>query len=175
MVRRARRQLAVGARARMRARQPDAALRRPPQLGLRSDGGLRRLEVAVHGKSFAARVGARLVGGENGNLAADAKSLERAGLLHELGRTGITVSIWDKPGRLSWTDWEKVRLAPYYTKRILAPSPILNSIGDVATLNNERLKTIRVLSAAARADAFRRGAGEVPTCHGSSGRGSRRR
>lgn len=72
-------------------------------------------------------------------LAADAKTLERAGLLHELGRTGITVSIWDKPGRLSSTEWEKVRLAPYYTERILAPSPILNGIGEVATLNNERL------------------------------------
>jgi HD-GYP domain-containing protein (c-di-GMP phosphodiesterase class II) len=72
-------------------------------------------------------------------LAADAKNLERAGLLHELGRTGIAVSIWDKPGRLGSLEWEKVRLAPYYTERILAPSPLLSGIGDVATLNNERL------------------------------------
>lgn len=76
---------------------------------------------------------------KSAGLPGDAKTLERAGLVHELGRTGITVSIWDKPGRLGSTEWEKVRLAPYYTERILAPSPILSGVGEIATLNNERL------------------------------------
>lgn len=72
-------------------------------------------------------------------LGTDAKKLERAGFVHELGRTAVTVSIWDKPGSLGATEWEKIRLVPYYTERILAPSPVLRDIGEVATLNNERL------------------------------------
>jgi HD-GYP domain-containing protein (c-di-GMP phosphodiesterase class II) len=44
--------------------------------------------------------------------------LRRAGLLHDLGRTGVSNRIWEKPGPLSGDDWERVRLHPYYTERI---------------------------------------------------------
>ena len=45
--------------------------------------------------------------------------LRHAGLLHDLGRSGISSSIWEKPGPLTQDDWERVRLHPYYTERIL--------------------------------------------------------
>jgi HD-GYP domain-containing protein (c-di-GMP phosphodiesterase class II) len=45
--------------------------------------------------------------------------LGRAGLLHDLGRTGVSSRIWEKPGPLSGDDWERVRLHPYYTERII--------------------------------------------------------
>jgi response regulator RpfG family c-di-GMP phosphodiesterase len=40
----------------------------------------------------------------------DAAALRRAGLLHDLGRVGVSAGIWGKPGPLSERDWEKVRL-----------------------------------------------------------------
>jgi HD-GYP domain-containing protein (c-di-GMP phosphodiesterase class II) len=58
---------------------------------------------------------ARVLGMEEDRISA----LSRAGLLHDLGRTGISSSIWEKPGLLSQDDWERVRLHPYYTERIL--------------------------------------------------------
>ena len=54
---------------------------------------------------------------------AEALALRRAGLLHDLGRVGISASVWTKPGPLTEREWEQVRLHPYYTERILARLP----------------------------------------------------
>lgn len=70
---------------------------------------------------------------------AEALSLWRAGLLHDLGRVGISAGIWTKPGPLTEREWEQVRLHPYYTERILARAPALATIGAVAALHHERL------------------------------------
>src|SRR5690606_32906058 len=43
-----------------------------------------------------------------------------AALLHDLGRVGVPSGTWEKPGQLSTADWERMRLHPYYTERILA-------------------------------------------------------
>lgn len=48
----------------------------------------------------------------------------RAALLHTLGRIGVPNTLWDAPGPLSTGDVERLRLAPYYTGRILAHSPL---------------------------------------------------
>jgi HD-GYP domain-containing protein (c-di-GMP phosphodiesterase class II) len=71
--------------------------------------------------------------------AADAITLRRAGLIHDLGRVGIANGVWDKPGPLTDGEWEHVRLHPYFTERILARPPALARLGALAALHHERL------------------------------------
>ena len=94
---------------------------------LRGDGRLRRHQIALHAGPFdrawprwrPARAGAA------GWSEADVTALRRAGLLHDIGRVGVSAGIWGKPGALSEREWEQVRLHPYYTERVLArPEPL---------------------------------------------------
>jgi HD-GYP domain-containing protein (c-di-GMP phosphodiesterase class II)/DNA-binding CsgD family transcriptional regulator len=71
--------------------------------------------------------------------AADATALRRAGLVHDLGRVGVTATIWNKKGRLNDGEWEQVRLHPYYTERILSRTRALAPLGQLAALHHERL------------------------------------
>jgi HD-GYP domain-containing protein (c-di-GMP phosphodiesterase class II) len=64
--------------------------------------------------------------------------LHRAGLVHDIGLHGVPVTILDKPGPLSVTEWERVRLSAYYTERVLARPAVLARIGAVAALAHER-------------------------------------
>lgn len=66
-------------------------------------------------------------------------ALRRAGLVHDVGRVGVAARIWAAPGPLSADDWEKVRLHPYYTERVLGRSPFLSGLKGVAALHHERL------------------------------------
>ena len=47
------------------------------------------------------------------------RRIRRAALVHDLGRVGITNAIWDRREPLSAGDWERIRLHPYLTERIL--------------------------------------------------------
>jgi response regulator RpfG family c-di-GMP phosphodiesterase len=69
----------------------------------------------------------------------DAKLIRRAGYLHDIGKVGLSAGIWSKSGLLNGREWEKVRLHPYYTERVLAHSPGLACIGVLAALHHERL------------------------------------
>ena len=82
---------------------------------------------------------AALAAQQPGWSALDAKDVWRAGLLHDIGRTGVSSGIWDKAGPLSEREWEKVRLHPYYTKRVLARPEELARLGAIAALHHERL------------------------------------
>ena len=66
-------------------------------------------------------------------------SLRRAGLAHDLGRVGVTNTIWEKPGPLGFGEWERVRLHAHYTERAFAQSPALAPIGRLAGSHHERL------------------------------------
>jgi HD-GYP domain-containing protein (c-di-GMP phosphodiesterase class II) len=68
----------------------------------------------------------------------DPSSVRLAALLHDLGRTAVGTGIWEKPGRLSSTEWEQVRLHPYHTERILARSRALEPLARVAAMHHER-------------------------------------
>lgn len=63
----------------------------------------------------------------------------RAALAHGLGRLGVSNAIWDKRGPLGAGEWERVRLQPYLTERMLQQSPALNPIGVLAGQVRERL------------------------------------
>ena len=59
----------------------------------------------------------------------DAKLVRRAGLVHDLGRLGVSNAIWDKRGPLTAAELERVRLHPYLTERMLASSEALAPLG----------------------------------------------
>ena len=64
--------------------------------------------------------------------------LRRAALLHDLGRVAVSNRIWEKPAALSTTEWERVRLHPYQTERILARSRVLEPLARTAGMHHER-------------------------------------
>jgi len=66
-------------------------------------------------------------------------TLRRAALLHDVGLHGVPASILDKPGPLTGAETERMRLASYWTARVLARPPALARIGAIASLANERL------------------------------------
>jgi HD-GYP domain-containing protein (c-di-GMP phosphodiesterase class II) len=69
----------------------------------------------------------------------DIRTLRRAGLVHDLGRLGVSNAIWDKRGSLTAVERERVRLHPYLTERILSASPALSQLGVLAAQHHERL------------------------------------
>jgi HD-GYP domain-containing protein (c-di-GMP phosphodiesterase class II) len=70
---------------------------------------------------------------------AEARTIRRAGLVHDLGRLGVSNAVWDKPRPLTLTEMERVRMHPYLTERMLASSPALVEVAAVAVLHHERL------------------------------------
>jgi HD-GYP domain-containing protein (c-di-GMP phosphodiesterase class II) len=67
------------------------------------------------------------------------KTLWRAALVKEIGRTGISSSIWEKTTSLTEREWERVRLHTYYVERIFARTPALTKLGALASLHHERM------------------------------------
>ncbi len=73
-------------------------------------------------------------------LPADSVALvRRAALAHDLGRAGVSNSVWEKPGALGFGEWERVRLHPHFSERAFAQSVALAPIGLVAGAHHERL------------------------------------
>jgi HD-GYP domain-containing protein (c-di-GMP phosphodiesterase class II) len=83
---------------------------------------------------LAAEAGTRL-----GFSEGDLRTLRRAGLVHDLGRLGISNAIWDKPGPLGAGEWERVRLHPYLTERMLRQSQALAPLAAITVQHRERL------------------------------------
>lgn len=69
----------------------------------------------------------------------DVTVLRRAALVHDLGRLGVSNSIWDKKATLLRGDWERLRMHPYLTERMLAASPPLAPLATLAGQHHERL------------------------------------
>jgi HD-GYP domain-containing protein (c-di-GMP phosphodiesterase class II) len=65
-------------------------------------------------------------------------TVRRAGLVHDLGRVGVPGGVWDHAGPLTVDGWEKVRLHPYLTERILSRSDALAPLARVAACHHER-------------------------------------
>ncbi len=69
----------------------------------------------------------------------DARTAYRAAIVHDLGRLGISNSIWDKRGPLGPGEWERIRFHPYITERMLGQSAALAPLGRIAVQHRERL------------------------------------
>jgi HD-GYP domain-containing protein (c-di-GMP phosphodiesterase class II) len=90
-----------------------------------------------HSRAVADLVAA--AGAELGLSEAEARTLRRAGLVHDFGRLGVSNAIWDKRGPLGAGEWERVRLHPYLTERMLQQSAVLAPLGTIAVQHRERL------------------------------------
>jgi DNA-binding CsgD family transcriptional regulator len=59
--------------------------------------------------------------------------------VHDFGRLGISNAIWDKRGPLGAGEWERIRLGPYLSERMLEGSEALAPLGAIAVQHRERL------------------------------------
>jgi HD-GYP domain-containing protein (c-di-GMP phosphodiesterase class II) len=69
---------------------------------------------------------------------AEQRMLRRAGLVHDLGRLGISNAVLDKRGPLTDGDWERIRIGPYLTERMLRQSEALAPLAAIAVQHRER-------------------------------------
>lgn len=119
----------------------DAVLDAEPALARRVDGSdldgvlgamadlvdLKSPYLAGHSRGVANLAGeAARVSGRSSD---DVVIVRRAALIHDLGRLGVSNSVWDKPGPLTETERERVRLHPYLTNRMLARVAALGRSG----------------------------------------------
>jgi DNA-binding CsgD family transcriptional regulator len=65
--------------------------------------------------------------------------LHRAALLHDIGRLSVPNRVWEKPGKLSRSEWEVVRMHAYWTERVLSQSALLRDAAELASAAHERL------------------------------------
>ena len=70
---------------------------------------------------------------------ADITRLYRAGLVHGLGKLGVSNHIWEKTGILTTAETERMRMYPYLTGRILSRVEGLESVVSLATKHEERI------------------------------------
>ncbi len=90
-----------------------------------------------HSRSVAALAGAASV--ELGLAAGDAAVVRRAGHLHDVGRIGVSNQVWSKPAELTGAEWERVRMHPYLTDRVLSRIPGLADVAAVGRAHHEHL------------------------------------
>jgi len=91
------------------------------------------------GHSVAVAELAEAAGHRLGLSAGQTLMLRRAGFVHGFGRLGVSNSIWDRPGPLSAGEWERIRMYPYLTERMLYQSAALAPLGEIAVQHRERL------------------------------------
>lgn len=70
---------------------------------------------------------------------AEVTRLYRAGLVHGLGKLGVSNQIWEKKGPLTTAETERLRMYPYLTGRILNRVDGLKSVVSLATKHEERI------------------------------------
>jgi HD-GYP domain-containing protein (c-di-GMP phosphodiesterase class II) len=72
-------------------------------------------------------------------LGVAAGPLRRAAHLHDIGRAAVPNGVWEKPGPLTSSDWERVRLHAYHSERILSRCAPLAACAPLAGMHHERL------------------------------------
>jgi HD-GYP domain-containing protein (c-di-GMP phosphodiesterase class II) len=97
---------------------------------------LRSIFRAGHSRAVAEL--AALAAAEAGLPEQEVAGVRRAALVHDIGLHAIPASILDKPGPLTPTERERLRMSPYYTERMLARPSALARIGAVASCAHER-------------------------------------
>ena len=70
---------------------------------------------------------------------AELRDLRRAGLLHDIGKLGVSTLILDKPDRLTERERAEIRVHPAYTQRILERVAAFTGIVEIASAHHERL------------------------------------
>lgn len=65
--------------------------------------------------------------------------IRRAGWVHDLGRAGVSASVWAKPGPLTDAEQERVRLHAYLVERMFTRPEPLRRVGLLAAAHHERM------------------------------------
>jgi HD-GYP domain-containing protein (c-di-GMP phosphodiesterase class II) len=74
-----------------------------------------------------------------GLSAEDVTATRRAGYLHDVGRIGVSNQIWSKPAELTGAEWERVRMHPYLTDRVLTRISGLANVAAIARSHHEHV------------------------------------
>jgi HD-GYP domain-containing protein (c-di-GMP phosphodiesterase class II) len=70
--------------------------------------------------------------------ATEAMLARRAALVHDVGRFGVSATVWDRPGPLPSGDRERMRMHTYYVERIFSRPEPLRRVGHLAATHHER-------------------------------------
>jgi HD-GYP domain-containing protein (c-di-GMP phosphodiesterase class II) len=65
--------------------------------------------------------------------------IQRAALLHDIGKLGVSNTILDKPDRLTDEEFALVKRHPFYSQRILEQIPSFQEVAQIAGAHHERL------------------------------------
>lgn len=79
------------------------------------------------------------IGRHFGMSEAELKKIRRAGLLHDIGKLGVSNAILEKPGKLDAEEFAVVRQHPYHTYEILRRVPAFADFCADAAAHHERL------------------------------------
>lgn len=74
-----------------------------------------------------------------GFSAEELRALQRAALLHDIGKLGVSNLVLDKPGKLTDEEWREMKRHPEYTQRILERVACFRELADFASAHHERL------------------------------------
>ena len=69
---------------------------------------------------------------------AEVARARRAGLVHDLGRTAVPNSIWDKPAALTRAEFDRVQLHPLLTEQMLRRAGALAELNPLAACHHEK-------------------------------------
>ncbi|MGD8167203.1 HD domain-containing phosphohydrolase [Herbiconiux sp. P16] len=90
-----------------------------------------------HSRNVAAL--AEAAAGQLGLAAGEVTAIRRAGHLHDVGRIGVSNQVWSKPAELTGAEWERVRMHPYLTDRVLTRITGLGRVAAIARAHHEHL------------------------------------
>lgn len=82
---------------------------------------------------------ADMIAAELGHGADERRVLRRAGLLHDLGKLGVSNDILDKNGRPTEDEWATIRMHPVHGERILSRVDAFKDLAPLALSHHERL------------------------------------
>jgi len=82
---------------------------------------------------------ARRLGESMGEGAHACRLLYRAGLLHDIGKLGVSNRILDKPGKLTDAEFAEIKKHPRYSREILDPVDAFRDVLAPACYHHERL------------------------------------
>ena len=68
----------------------------------------------------------------------DTAALRRAALVHDFGTSSVPNSIWDKPGPLTRTEFDRVELHPMLTEQMLRRTPAFSTLTPAASAHHEK-------------------------------------
>jgi HD-GYP domain-containing protein (c-di-GMP phosphodiesterase class II) len=108
--------------------------------GLRAMGDFTDLQSRwFRGHSAGVAALAREAAGRYGITRAEATLVERAGFVHDVGRVGVSASLWDAPRPLRDREWERVRLHTYVTECVMSRATTFAPLGELSALAHERV------------------------------------